>query len=450
MKQSTLCFSVHCTYRIENLTEHRLWARVLSGLSSGLGSGSGSGPGSISGSGLVSTSVSGPGSIDSGHPFVTIVNPRSSESVFWSTDWIKSMQIALEGVDKDAMQYWSKVGSIGPCEHGKSYQVQMKGKDNYLTVCVVTVDVTEQCTVLSIRPKHILHNRMGRAVLLWPCGMVPQSNEAVPLTDLDSNAVVRVERDSFATLCHWRVRIDPTESRPVVSSAVRIKFESKRKLSLNNQEEKKEEKKKKKKKEEEEGEGEEWDWSNQLFIPSSMSRGRRHVIVKNTTKNFEDLISFVTILHRNVVHTVLFRCGQPPCLIRNDTDHTLNFCRTPNEEQKEEKWIFHQIAPRQSSAFDWRSDGNQWRDLFPSISTASSSSSSGHTQHMSESDITAKTVEEWADEEKIFEKNLVPVTLTLAWVDTSPPKAFHCVMGGPRSLCCKRKTTMTTLPTTCY
>ena len=58
----------------------------------------------------------------------------------------------------------------------------------------------------------------------------------------------------------------------------------------------------------------------QIFIPNSMSRRRRHVMVNNHLYGYEDVVSF-TLLHRSVVHTIFFRCGQPPCLIRNETSH---------------------------------------------------------------------------------------------------------------------------------
>eukprot|EP01084_Bolivina_argentea_P238534 400735_1 len=98
-----------------------------------------------------------------------------------------------------------------------------------------------------------------------------------------------------------------------------------------------------------------WEWSKQIFIPNSMSRGRRHVMVNNHLYGYEDLISFVTLLHRSVVHTIFFRCGQPPVLIRNETSHILIFSQPTNDDNDKHKRE-HKIAPYQASAFDWRSE----------------------------------------------------------------------------------------------
>ena len=100
-----------------------------------------------------------------------------------------------------------------------------------------------------------------------------------------------------------------------------------------------------------------WEWSNQITVPSSMSRGRRHVMIKNKLSNFEDLVSFVTLLHRNVVHTIFFRCGQPPVLIRNETNHNLLYCQALIDANE------HSVGPFQASAFDWRCEIKGGEDL---------------------------------------------------------------------------------------
>ena len=257
---------------------------------------------------------------------LVVVEPDASQALFWPRDISPVLRKGAAVSHKS--RKWCRPVALSK-EEAASYQIHMKCGP-YLHVCVVTHDRLDAERVeIQIRPKHIIHNQLGRPLRLWRCGMIDRAADQVPIAALDADAIVTVPDGEFVNIAQWRMEFEdsrsnrassrtssprhphhhPTATR-VVSAAVRVTFDCKDDVGHGNAHERN-------------SNSNHWEWSKQIFIPNSMSRGRRHVMVNNQLYGFEDLVSFVTLLHRSVVHTVFFRCGQPPCLIRNETSHVL-------------------------------------------------------------------------------------------------------------------------------
>ena len=355
---------------------------------------------------------------------ITIL-PKQKDELFWPTNLSLVFRLLLEpnndngnnnsdlyDTQKQRIR-WSKPVTISNGDKPESYQIHAIW-GSLIHVCVLTYDrIDSEIIHIDIRPKHIIHNKIGRDLLLWPCGMIDRSLPHIPIDSLNDDNIMNISQNSHQTITEWNMDLtintnnnETSQSRNssfssanldhqnstssmsgirrgnatrVVSAAVRFKFDDEMDTK--------------------------WNWSKQLFIPSTISRGRRHVLIKNTTNGYEDLVSFVTLQHRDVVHTIFFRCGQPPCLIRNETNHQLKFGQiksqninnnsSSNSEINQDNVSFHFISPYQSSAFDWRSEYKDNDNYDKNIKDKKK----------------RRVYKDFEDEEKIFEKSTPPIAL---------------------------------------
>eukprot|EP01083_Nonionella_stella_P089908 251096_1 len=394
---TTLCISVHSTYTVRNRTAHRVHLKCHDLDEKYVGE------------------------------EIVVIEPHSNQPLFWPRDISPVLRVALESNESKMNGCkWCRPVILNTEEPQASYQIHMKS-GRYLFVCVLTHDRIDQESIeINIRPKHMIHNKIGRPLMLWPCGMIDRSVSDISVHALDPLSIVTIQNTQVVNIAQWRIEFDDIApattnkenanddvNKPrVVSAAVRVTFDYKHdKIS--------------KKAEQSSSDLQvllshnHWEWSKQIFIPNSMSRGRRHVMVNNHLYGYEDLVSFVTLLHRSVVHTIFFRCGQPPCLIRNETSHILIFSQpkdTANHEDPNEN-TEHMIAPYQASAFDWRAELDDKYDESIASQIHKKDETKGSPNQTKKGGRRMSSAErelkEWEDEERIFQKTSDPTSIVI-------------------------------------
>eukprot|EP01084_Bolivina_argentea_P104212 186607_1 len=149
---TTLYISVHSTYTVKNRTAHKVHLKC--------------------------------------HDFeekyvgeeINVIEAHSNQAVFWPRDISPVLRVALEANDDGNRRNsnnkackWCRPVTLTKEDYA-SYQIHMKSGP-YLHVCVLTHDrIDKEIIEINIRPKHIIHNKIGRPLLLWPCGMIDRNS----------------------------------------------------------------------------------------------------------------------------------------------------------------------------------------------------------------------------------------------------------------------------------